>query len=142
MKLYFTVGKKICFAAVQGFFYWRGWGRIPPPPNQPKICSSGHILDLHCVRLLNAAPFSEYYAKFYFDAKHLEKGLKRGGRVKFMGPFFKKSALFHKKMPLLANIKCCPKFLEYAQLIPPPGKISPSRLPPTPNFFPPLNNDF
>ena len=31
----------------------------------------GHILDLYCVRLLNAAPFCENYAKLYFDAKHL-----------------------------------------------------------------------
>ena len=39
---------------------------------------SGHILDLHCVRLLNAATFCKKYAKLYFDAKHLEEGLTRG----------------------------------------------------------------
>ena len=42
--------------------------------------SSGHILDLYCVRLSNAAPFCENYTKFYFDAKHLEKGLNTGCR--------------------------------------------------------------
>ena len=33
----------------------------------------GHILDLYCVRLLNAAPFCKSYAKLYYDAKHLER---------------------------------------------------------------------
>ena len=37
-----------------------------------------HILDLYCVRLSNAAPSCENYAKLYFDAKRLEKGLDRG----------------------------------------------------------------
>ena len=37
-----------------------------------------------------------------------------GGGI--FGPFFQKSALFHKKVPFLANIKRCPKFLEYALL--------------------------
>ena len=77
--------------------------------------SSGHILDLYCVRLSNAAPFCENYTKFYFDAKHLEKGLNTGcrglgggGGAKFLVLFF------HKKVSFLANIKCCPKFLVYA----------------------------
>ena len=35
-----------------------------------------------------------------------------GGRRLFV-----KNALFHKKMPFLANIECCPNFLEYALLI-------------------------
>ena len=30
------------------------------------------------MRQSNAAPFRENYAKLYFDAKHLEKGLNRG----------------------------------------------------------------
>ena len=38
---------------------------------------AGHIIDLYCVQLSNAAPFCESYAKLYFDAKHLEKGLNR-----------------------------------------------------------------
>ena len=42
------------------------------------IPMTGHILDLYCVRLSNAAPFWENYAKLYFDAKHSEKGLNRG----------------------------------------------------------------
>ena len=55
----------------------------------------GHILDLYCIQLSNAAPFCENYAKLYFDAKHLENRLNRGA-VKFWGPFFKKVPFFHK----------------------------------------------
>ena len=32
----------------------------------------GHILDLYCAQLLNAAPFCKNYAKLYYDAQHLE----------------------------------------------------------------------
>ena len=39
---------------------------------------SGPNLDLLYIRQLNASPFCENYAKFYFDIKHLEKGLNRG----------------------------------------------------------------
>ena len=38
---------------------------------------SGHILDLYCIRLLNAASSCKNYTKLYFDAKLLEKGLNR-----------------------------------------------------------------
>ena len=41
------------------------------------VTESGHILDLYCVRLLNAVPFCENYVKLYFDATKLEKGLNR-----------------------------------------------------------------
>ena len=65
-----------------------------------KPTPTGHILDLYCFRLSNAVPFGKNYAKFYFDAKHLEKGLNRGGRGGIFGallskkcPFFIKSAL-------------------------------------------------
>ena len=70
---------------------------------------AGHIVDLYRVRLLNAAPFCKNDAKLYFDAKHLKKGLDRDGRrgVKMFG------ALFFKKVPFLASIQRCPKFLEY-----------------------------
>ena len=64
----------------------------------------GHILDIHCVRLSNAALLCEKYAKLYFDAKHLEKELNKG-----VGESF-----FQKKVPFLANIERCPKFLAYA----------------------------
>ena len=57
---------------------------------------SGHILDLHCVWLLNAAPF--------------------WGEI-FLCPFFQKVLFFNKKASFLANIKHCPKFLEYALCI-------------------------
>ena len=40
----------------------------------------------------------ENYTKLYFDAKHLEKGLNRGGEgrggVKFLVPFFQKKCPF------------------------------------------------
>ena len=39
---------------------------------------TGLNLDLFYIRQSNAAPFCKNYAKFYFDAKHLEKGLNRG----------------------------------------------------------------
>ena len=55
--------------------------------------SAGPNLDLFCVRQSNAVPFCENYAKLYFDAKHLEKGLNRGW-WNIRGSFFKKSALF------------------------------------------------
>ena len=42
-------------------------------PKYSKSHISGHILDLYCVRLLNAAPFCKNSAKLYFDAKHLKK---------------------------------------------------------------------
>ena len=54
-----------------------------------------HVLDLYFVRQSNATPFCKYYAKLYFDPKHLEKGLNRvgvGAGVKFLVPFFQKSA--------------------------------------------------
>ena len=51
----------------------------------------GHILDLYCVALSNAAPFSENYIKLYFDAKHLEKGWNRGGGI--FGALFSKNCL-------------------------------------------------
>ena len=72
---------------------------------------SGHILDLHCVRLSSAAFFCKNYTKFYFDAKYLKKGLNEwkgegGGRI--FGSFFSKN------VPFLTNIERSPKFLEYA----------------------------
>ena len=39
---------------------------------------SGPNLDLSCVQHSGAAPFCENYAKFYFDVKHLKKGLNWG----------------------------------------------------------------
>ena len=37
-----------------------------------------------------------------------------GIKLKFLGPFFQKIALFHKKVPRLAIVERSPKFLEYA----------------------------
>ena len=37
--------------------------------------SSGHVLDLHCVRLYDAAPFAKIIRVYlFFDAEHIEKG--------------------------------------------------------------------
>ena len=51
---------------------------------------TGHILELYCVRRSNAAPFCKNYAKVYFDAKHLQKGLNGGeqGGVEIFGVLF------------------------------------------------------
>ena len=46
-------------------------------------------LDLLCVQQTGAALFCENYAKLYFDAKHLEKGLNRGREI-FGSLFIKK----------------------------------------------------
>ena len=54
--------------------------------------NSGYILDLYRVRLSNAVHFWKNYAKIYFDARHLEKGLNRRGD--FFGPFFQKKCPF------------------------------------------------
>ena len=75
-------------------------GRSPTLVAQ-KTCLLGHILDLYCILLSNAAPSYENYTKLYFDAKHLEKRLNRGeGGVEIFG------ALFLKKLPFF--IKKCP----------------------------------
>ena len=63
------------------------WLEAQPPPPPPHPCrkggegvhtmyrSSDPNLDLFWVWILNASPFCKNYAKFYFDAKHLESGL-------------------------------------------------------------------
>ena len=56
---------------------------IKPSPN----------LDLLCVQQLDAAPFCENYAKLYYDAKHLENGLIKGGEI-YIALFFRRSAPF------------------------------------------------
>ena len=57
------------------------------------ILPAGHILDLYCVRLSNAAIFCENYTKLYFDAKHLWKGLnKELGKI--VGALFSKKCSF------------------------------------------------
>ena len=64
-------------------------------------------LDLLCVWQSDTTNFCEKYAKPYFYAKHLEKGLNRWW-LNFWCPFFQK------KLPFLANIGCCPYFLDQA----------------------------
>ena len=50
----------------------------PQPYFQLSQTRPGHNLDLSCVRQSDAAPFCKNYAKLYFEAKHLEKGLNSG----------------------------------------------------------------
>ena len=73
---------------------------------------AGHILDPYCVQPSNAAPFFENYTKLYFDAKHLEKGLKRrrGWSVcEIFGAFFlNKSVLFFIKSALSGQYRTLP----------------------------------
>ena len=63
-------------------------------------------LELLCIRHLDAALFCKNHAKLYFDAKHLENGLKGG--VKIFGYFLSK------KVRLLVNIRHCPSFVDKA----------------------------
>ena len=51
-------------------------------------------LDLLCTLQSDAASFCENYARLYFDTKHLEKGLMKGGKIYVAPFFFRKSALF------------------------------------------------
>ena len=80
-----------------------------------KVLLSGHILGLYCVRLSNTAPFCEKCLKLSFDAKHLVKGLNRGGLFEALSS--NKVSFFINSAPFLANIECCPKFLEYALVV-------------------------
>ena len=59
--------------------------------NHRCLTGPGHILDLYCVRLSNAVHFCENYAKI-----------------------MRKLSFFHRRLPFLANIERCPKFLEHA----------------------------
>ena len=56
--------------------------------------SAGPNVDLLCVRQSDAAPFCENYAKLYFDVKHLEKELNRGGGKIFCGHSLKTKCPF------------------------------------------------
>ena len=70
-----------------------------------KIGIAGPNLDILYIQQLDL-PSCEKYAKLYFGAKHLEKGLNKVGEIF--------GALFFKKVLVLANIGCCPNFLDYA----------------------------
>ena len=59
--------------------------------NHRCLTGPGHILDLYCVRLSNAVHSCENYAKI-----------------------MRKLSFFHRRLPFLANIERCPKFLEHA----------------------------
>ena len=71
---------------------------------QFEILVSGTNLDLLCISQLDAAPIFENYAELYFDATP-RKGIECEV-VKFLVP------LFSKKVSFLANIGCCPNFLD------------------------------
>ena len=61
------------------------------------ILPAGHILDLYRVRISNANPFAKIIQRFISMQNK-----------KFLVAFFQK------KVPFLANIERCQKFLEYA----------------------------
>ena len=71
----------------------------------------GPNLDHLWVWQSDTAPFLENYTKLYFDAKHLENRLSMGWQ-NFCCPFF----FFFKKVSFLANIGCCPDFLDWAPI--------------------------
>ena len=79
----------------------------PPPPLPPKknTLIPGPNLDFLWIWQSKAVPFCENSAKLYFVAKHLGKGLNTGC-WSFWVPFF------CKKVPYLANFRCCPNFLD------------------------------
>ena len=54
---------------------------------------SGPNLDLLCVQQSDAAPICENFRMLCFAAKHLEKGLNRGGEI-FGSLFFQKNVHF------------------------------------------------
>ena len=58
------------------YIYWEGVLKIFQNGGNPRRSSPN--LDLLCVQQSDVASFCENYAKLYFDAKHLEKGLNRG----------------------------------------------------------------
>ena len=63
-------------------------------------------------------PLLQKLCNALFWCKTLRKGIEKGGGGEIFGAlFFLKKVLFYKKVPFLANIKCCPKFLEYACLL-------------------------
>ena len=57
-----------------------------------KIGIAGPNLDILYIQQLDV-PSCEKYAKLYFDAKYLEKGLNKGGEI-FGALFFSKKCLF------------------------------------------------
>ena len=69
-------------------------------------CRSGPNLDRNSVGPLDPPLFYENYAKLYFDLKRKKTGLNRGGKSC--------STLFSGVVPFLANIGCCPNFLNQA----------------------------
>ena len=99
---------------------WRAWSWQYVKWTQSRLCTlllqswhqpcwnalSGPNLDLLCVQQLGAVLFCENYAKLYFDAKHLEKGL-NWMWWDFWFPLSQK-----KKKPILANIGSFPNFLD------------------------------
>ena len=85
----------------------------PPPPSPPQKKNTlipGPNLDFLWIWQSKAVPFCENSAKLYFVAKHLGKGLNTGC-WSFWVPFF------CKKVPYLANFRCCPNFLDWACIL-------------------------
>ena len=77
---------------------------------------AGPNLDLLCVWQLDTTHFCEKYPKLYFDAKHLQKGLKRGWWnfwcFFFFIFFIFFFIFFFRKVSFLANNGCCNNFVD------------------------------
>ena len=65
-----------------------------------KYALLGTNLDKNFVWLLDPAPFFENFTKLYFDTKHKKQAWAQGSEIC--------GALFSEKVPVMANIRCCP----------------------------------
>ena len=88
-----------------GVYILLHWPALHHPSStysRPILCST-----IECYPLLQKL----YKALFW--CKTLRKGIEQRGEI-FGALFSEKVPFFLKKKPFLANIECCPKFLEYA----------------------------
>ena len=77
------------------------------------IDMAGNIIDLYWVQLSNAVLFAKIMQSFIFIQNTQKRDWKRGRGWNVWGTFFKKVPFFHKRVPFLANVERCSKFLEY-----------------------------
>ena len=94
-KLWGTWSLALLVHNVLSYLHFFKVGEIILLKNGNLMLPAVHILNLQSVRLSNAASFCENYTKLFSDAKTHR-------------------CTFFKKVPFVANIECCPKFLEYA----------------------------
>ena len=89
-------------------FFQSGWGNVVEIQEFDATNRA-----LYCIWTYTAfdyrklPPFVRKLNKALFQCKTLKKGIDQEWGVKFLVPCFQKK-------PFLANIECCPKFLEYS----------------------------